>query len=64
MAADETKITRSEARATAQRLRLAIAHVDTPGMVRVIRKTLTPEDLATLETFAGLLIERASKRNV
>jgi len=57
-------ISRHEARAADRHLRSAIAAAERYGvtLAEVIRDSLTPDDLAVLETFAGLTKERA--RNV
>ena len=62
--ANGNMITRREARNVERRIRGAVATAERYGvrLADVIQDSLTPDDLAVLETFAGLIRERA--RNV
>lgn len=56
---ETTTITRTEAHGIARRLRFAVERSSTRELAGIIRATLTPDDLATLETLAGLVKEKA-----
>ena len=59
-------VTRREARNLDRRLRGAVATAERYGiaLTDVIQDSLTPDDLATLEMFCGLVRERARNATV